>query len=425
MISPATDFDVIIIGGGPAGSCAGAALAREGLRVLITEKAEYPEYRIGESLLPNGNKIFKEIGVWEKIKAAGFIPKYGAEFETADGSKNVHNIFARGLGQTETYTYQVERPKFDALLLDHAAESGCVVDRSANITEIKRSKNKHALTSEDGRNWTSKWLIDATGRRRLLSKTWNLPYDSNPFPSRIAVYSHFTNVTRKSGKERGNIIITRLPKGGWFWTIPISENTTSVGFVSLSADLKASGLSPREWFKANLQKSEAVSKRMEGATELIDYRTTTDYSFMHEKFCGSNYFLIGDAATFSDPMFSSGVYLGLESARSAARAIIKADAKNRFLTEREQTEHTVDLKKRTQGIRHLIDTFYSDSGFAVFMNPTDKFKLFAAVNAVVAGNTKPGFSVRWRYKLFRVVCHLNKQYRLVPPALPVETQGHS
>ena len=138
---------------------------------------------------------------------------------------------------------------------------------------------------------------------------------------------------------------------------------------------------------------------------------------MYESFAGPRYLLVGDAATFSDPIFSSGVYLGLASAIAASEAIIKAEKAERPLNESEQHRYTKDLVAQTQIIRELIDTFYDDAGFAVFMNPTNKFKLFPAVNAIVAGNTRPGFNIRWRYALFRLICRLNKNYRLVPRVL--------
>jgi len=413
----ATDFDTIVIGGGPAGSSAGAKLAQAGQRVLVAEKSNFAPYRIGESLLPNGNALLKSVGAWDKIEAAGFIRKYGAEFETADGEKKVHNVFARGLNPNDDYTYQAERPRFDALLLEHAQESGCQIDQAANIVQVDSAPTHYTLHAEDGRRWTCRWLIDASGRRRILGKLWKLPSESNPYPSRIAVYNHFENVERSAGKEGGNIIITRR-NNGWFWSIPINATTTSVGFVSLSADLKDSKLKPAAWFQQNRERSPAVVQRMKDATALGEYRTTTDYSYIYQDFCGERFFLVGDAATFSDPIFSSGVYLGMESALAAAQSILKADSQRRALTAKERLQYTNELKDRTKVMRQLIDTFYDDAGFAVFMNPTDKFKLFAAVNSIVAGNTRPGFNVRWRYLLFRCICYCNKSYRLIPPVLP-------
>ena len=180
MTSASTDIDVLIIGGGPAGSCAGAALAQGGLNVRILESSGFFQPRIGESLLPNGNRLFKHIGVWEKIEAAGFVQKFGAEFETPDGSKNVHNVFAKGFIPNLDYTYQVERPRFDILLLDHAVEQGCTLDKTTEIQNALQHDDHIEVQTTDGQTWHVKWLLDASGRKRFLGKLWKLPTDENP-----------------------------------------------------------------------------------------------------------------------------------------------------------------------------------------------------------------------------------------------------
>lgn len=402
-------IDVLIIGGGPAGSCAGAALAQAGRQVRILETSDFSKPRIGESLLPFCNALFKQIGLWQKIEAAGFIRKYGAEFENADGAMRVHNIFANGYIAGLDYTYQVERPRFDRLMLDHAVEQGCQLDTSTQIESATEHPDHISLRTKDGPTLKTRWLIDASGRRQFLGKHWKLKTETNPYPSRVAVFNHFKNAARADGSEAGNIIITRQKKG-WFWQIPITADTTSVGFVSLSADLRTSKLRPNAWFAHNVEQSPVVAKRLAGAEPQGDCMTTTDYSHMFEQFCGARYFLVGDAATFSDPIFSSGVYLGLESALAATQAILHAG--DRALSQKAQSNYTDTLKQRTKIIRELIDIFYSESGFAVFMNPTDKFQLFAAVNSIVAGNTRPGFGVRWRYALFKRICRWNRNYRI-------------
>ncbi|MFP4070392.1 MAG: tryptophan 7-halogenase [Opitutales bacterium] len=227
---------------------------------------------------------------------------------------------------------------------------------------------------------------------------------------------YFEGVRRAAGREGGNIIITRLPEG-WFWQIPITGTVTSIGFVARSEAMRASGLGPGEWFDRNLAASPALRRRCAEAVAINEYRATADYSHMYRDFAGPRHFLLGDAATFSDPIFSSGVYLGLESARLAAEAILRSDGRGRGLSASAQAGYTRALKRRTRRVRHLIDAFYDDSGFAVFMNPSERFSLFAAVNSVVAGQLEPEWPVRWRYALFRFICRLNRNYRLMPNAL--------
>jgi len=407
-------LDVLIIGGGPSGSAAGAALARAGKTVRILEPSDFLKPRIGESLLPACNPLLKKIGAWETVKAAGFIRKYGAEFETADGETRVHNVFSEGLVEGQDSTFQVERPRFDRLLLQHAVGLGCELDSTSEISRVQAHPNHLELLTKAGERLQSRWLIDASGRRQFLGKHWKLATESNPYPSRVAVFNHFRKVERADGPAGGNIIITRQ-KDGWFWQIPISRETTSVGFVDLSERMRRSKTRPRAWFDLNVKNTPSLAKRLKHAEPIDDFKTTTDYAHMFEDFCGGRFFLVGDAATFSDPIFSSGVYLGLESAVAASEAIINAgDAP---LSTKSQRQYTKQLKKRTQIMRELIDIFYSDTGFAVFMAPTNKLKLFAAVNSVVAGNTRPDFPVRWRYQLFKMICRWNRHYRLAPRIL--------
>jgi len=410
MSQSETVIDALIIGGGPSGSCAGTALAQAGLNVRIIETSDFSTPRIGESLLPNGNRLFEHIGVWEKIKAAGFIQKFGAEFETPDGSKNVHNVFANGYIPNLDYTYQVERPRFDKLMLDHAVEQGCTLDTETEIKDAIQHKDYIEIQTADGQTWRVKWLLDASGRKRFLGKLWKLATDDNPYPSRVAVYNHFKDFKRAGGPEEGNIIITRM-KDGWFWQIPISKEITSVGCVSLSSDLRDSKLRPQEWFEHCVEQCPAVAERLTNAGAENEFLSTTDYSHMFHDFCGPRFFLIGDAATFTDPIFSSGVYLSMESAIAASLAISQSKG---ALSPKAQAKYTQTLKKRTAVVRELIDIFYSDSGFAVFMNPTDKFQLFAAVNSIVAGNTKLTFGLWWRYTLFKKICRWNRNYRIAP-----------
>ncbi len=407
-------YDAIIIGGGPTGSTAGAALARAGRRVLILEKADLGQYRIGESLLPNGNRILRETGVWDAVETAGFIRKHGAEFETADGRYRVLNDFSRGLVKGLDYTYQAERPRFDQLLLDHAVNCGSTLLRGRQITDIKEMEGGYSVTLDGKEELQTTWLLDASGRSRYLGRKWKLPTDPNPYPPRIAVYNHFRGAARADGPEGGNIIISRL-RNGWFWYIPISAELTSVGLVTPVEDFREGGRSPEDWFKAHLDASSAVAARMKSAEAEHDYRTVADYSHMYASFCGDRYFLLGDSAAFTDPIFSSGVYLGLESAHEAALAILKAEGAGRNrLSRHAQSRFTKRLKDRTTVIRQLIDNFYDDAGFAVFMNPTNRFNMFAAVNSIVAGNTRLNFALRWRYSLFRYICRANRNYRLVP-----------
>lgn len=416
-------FDVLIVGAGPAGCTAGVLLAKAGLSVCLVEKDVFPRFKIGESLLPAGNSVLRRIGVWDKMDEAGFIRKYGGEFVSSDGSSRLNNIFSDGLIEGMDYTYQVERSRFDQLMLDNARDHGCTIKQPCKVVDstladgywqasLVSSGEADRVTSEV----RARWLLDGSGRTAFYGKREQLAKDTLPYPKRLAVYSHFEGVKRLPSKERGgNIIITRL-KDGWFWSIPLDKDKTSVGVVSRKrqSEWKNREFSLENFFFSQVERSSYLSELLVDATPVDAFRATGDYSYSFTDYAFPQAVLLGDAAGFIDPVFSSGVYLAMRSAEMASDAIILAHQQQRRLSARECANYTRALKKNVRVMRDLIEIYYDNGKFPVFMAPTSKNKLFRAVNSIVAGNTSPGFAVWWRFKLFLLICKINKHYRLAP-----------
>ncbi|MEH6569608.1 MAG: tryptophan 7-halogenase, partial [Halioglobus sp.] len=410
--------DVLIIGAGPAGTTAAALLAEHGLKTWLVEREEFPRFRIGESLLPGGNAILKKLGVWEKMDDAGFIRKYGAEFVSADGKSRVHNIFANGLVKNLDYTYQVERSRFDSLLLDNALEKGAKLKQPCRVISVEeQAEGWLVILESQGQRIEvpSRWLLDASGRTAFLGRRLNLPEDEIPYPKRFAVYNHFTGVKRAAGKEGGNIVITRL-RDGWFWAIPIDADKTSVGVVSTrkKEEWKDPAFTPQVFFDKEIERAEFLQGLMRDAQPLDKFRVTADYTYSFSHYGGPRYLLLGDAASFIDPIFSSGVYLAMHSAAMAVDIIIAAQREGRALTAMDTKQYTRSLKKNVRVMRNLIEVYYDPRGYEVFMSPTERFKLFQSVNSIVAGTSNPGFSLRWRFRLFLLICKLSRHYRIAP-----------
>ena len=406
-------YDAIVIGAGPAGSSAGAGLARAGKKVLVVEKEKFPRFRIGESLLPAGNQYFEEIGVWEKLCAAGFVEKYGAEFYDGKTGRGIHVIFANGLFGGPPMTFQVERAVFDQVLLDHAGSCGCEVRMETRVTAASRDQNKWQIDlagAAPGRV-TADWILDASGRDAVMGRILKLPRDQLNYPKRIAIYNHFAGVPRRTDRRGGNIHIIRLP-GGWFWVIPLAEDKTSVGLVMPLDEAGGGQLrDPEGVFWRTVRETKLLPEMMEKAKPLDKYRVTADYCFCHSSFADEGLFMIGDAASFIDPIFSSGVSLACASANRAVATLLRLQRTRRPFDRREQVRFTHFMKDRVRTVRRLVESFYDPASFEIFMQPTNRWKVFPAVNAVMAGHHTLPWHSRWRFQIFLAACSINRFMR--------------
>lgn len=402
-------YDCLIAGAGPAGTSAGILLAQAGLSVLLVEKRAFPRFHVGESLIPAANHMLQRIGVWDQLHDNGFIRKYGAEFCYGDGETRVHNVFAEGLIPGYDYTFQVERSRFDALLLERAREVGCEIRQPAELTDLAEEEGGWRA-SVGGEIVNARFLLDATGRAGLLPRHFGFKPGGFDLPKRFAIYNHFRGVKRREGRDGGNIIIVRVPTG-WFWSIPLDDARTSVGLVTTNNKERQR---PQEVFAANVEQNPFMRNWMTEAEPVDDFHIEADYSFRHERMAGKNWLLLGDAAGFIDPVFSSGVYLALESARGAEAMLTGQARQSGTFSAGEIRRYEANLRDRMNVMLKLVRSFYDEAGFSVFMRPVDRFQLFPAVNSVVAGHTQRDFAVRWRFAIFRAVCRLNERMPLVP-----------
>ncbi len=414
----ATDFDVVVIGGGPAGSCAAAFARQRGLSVCIVEKEAFPRFRIGESLLPMGNAVLKAAGVWEKIESAGFVEKYGARFYLADGSAEKTVDFSKGYVGGLERTFQVERAKFDALLLEHARSLGAEVRIGTAVREVQEAKDHVSVTmGENGgavAAVTARWVIDCAGRDNLYGSEQKRAVDPARWARRAAVYAHFTGVPRAEGPRGGDTVIVRMPEG-WFWLIPIDTERTSVGLVTTTSAWRDLGVEPEELFRQTVAASPRLRELMGEAVAVQPYRVTADYSYFRKELAGARVVLAGDAAGFFDPIFSSGVYVATWSAQQAVAMIAEAQAAGRGLKDRERAGYTRRVKAHAEVFCRMITAFYDNDSFAVFMTPRPPWDLGRGLTSIVAGHARLIWPLWWRFKIFLVVCWLQKWVPLVAP----------
>jgi flavin-dependent dehydrogenase len=323
--------EVLIIGGGPAGSVVGSYLSKAGISNLIIDKAVHPRPHVGESLVTSTTRAFHDIGFLDTMEREGFVHKYGAAWHPTSARGEFAIRFAefpqRDIRQP--YTYHVDRSKFDLLLLKHAQSLGSDVIQGVGVTEVLFDDNdfaRGARISVDGRDMEleAKFVVDASGRNTLLGGQRGLR-ETDPIFRQFAVHGWFENVDRGTTESADFIHIYFIPvERGWVWQIPISETVTSVGVVAEREVFKQSRQRVPEYFRDHIQMSPDLASAMATAKQVTEYRTEADYSYSMSRFVGNGWLLLGDAARFVDPIFSSGVSIACESAKFASQSIAAA-----------------------------------------------------------------------------------------------------
>lgn len=412
----ARSCDVLVLGGGPAGSTAAILLARQGWKVTLLEKEHFPRFHIGESLLPFGNTLLQELGVWDDLVRGGFTVKPGADFHAGDGNGMLRSDFRRFLGDEFGRTFQVDRASFDHLLIRRAAAAGAEVHEGTRAEiEVLDETGVRVIAHgpEGGESWEARWLLDCTGRDAVLGRHLGLPKSDLGMEKKLAVYAHFRGVRRNDGPWEGNISIVRL-EGGWFWIIPLREGITSVGLVQPIARYREAGGVPQEVFARACAASPEMRFRMKASERASDWHTTSDYTFRHHRTAGPRWVLCGDAAGFIDPIFSSGVRVAMQSAGHAAELVGTGLREGRPLRSPEQAAYHRKFTRMTGAFLRMIRMFYDNHGFEVFISASELLGIRRAVVDVVGGNTEPSWGVRWRQELFFLICRLQRWVRLAP-----------
>lgn len=407
-------YNSIVIGGGPGGSTAGTLLAKRGQKVLLLEKEVFPRFHIGESLLPYNFPIFEELGVMAALNAAGFPKKFGAQFELADKSKWVGFVFRQGKFTKHTESMQVERAKFDHILLKNAVSNGVEVREGWTVQRVDSVENGMTVqsTGPQGQKETFRadWVIDASGRGNLTGNQENMRM-MHPALKKLAVFGHFLNVRLDPGERAGDTIVIRL-NNKWFWVIPVSADKTSVGCVMDKEEFGRWKGTPEELFNHIVQNNPAVLDRMKNAQQVDEIRVTSDFSYKNKRLYGPRLLRVGDAAGFLDPIFSSGVFIAMRSAKLAVEAI--AEAIERGSSTKPFQRYEKQVFAGMDFYWEMVEKFYTTPFMEIFMNPREKFDLPAAVNAALAGELSGNWSLRWRMRLFFLLVSIQARKPLAP-----------
>jgi len=362
-------YDVIVIGGGPAGSTVASILAREGRKVVLFEKERFPRHHIGESLMTDTYLTFERMGLLDKMKASPFVRKYSVQFANPAGKESRPFYFFEALHHESAVTWQITRAQFDLMLIEHAAEQGADVHQETQIKRVlfdgDRAYGVEALMTDGTlQTFEAPVVVDATGQSAMLSNKfgWRV---RDPKLKKAVLYSYFKDAHREPDLNGGATLVLRTPLGsnGWFWYIPLENDITSVGVVADPEYLvKGRGQDLAKIFQEEIDKVESVRRRVEGGTRVDKIYSILDYSYRSTHNAGDGFILIGDAYGFLDPIYSSGVLLALKMAELAADRIHDAFANNDFSAARlGQSQEKLD--KGIESMRKLVYAFYNE-GFS-------------------------------------------------------------
>ncbi|MEJ0008024.1 MAG: NAD(P)/FAD-dependent oxidoreductase [Steroidobacteraceae bacterium] len=373
------------------------------MRVTLVEKSRHPRFHIGESLLPMNMPIFERLGVLEQVMATGR-RKLGADFPAPnEAGYNVFR-FARTLNPGTGYAVEIRREDLDLLLFNHAAACGAETHQETEVLSVAFAADSATarLRAADGTesDLTVDYVVDASGRNTLLGTALRLKRKHDAHQS-AALFAHFAGVERRPGEDAGNISIYRFPSG-WVWMIPLPGDCMSIGAVCYPEYLRERRGSNADFLLATLQRIPGVRERIKGASLLGNLHATGNYSYKCSRMSGHLWVMVGDAFAFLDPIFSTGVYLAMNSAERAADVVAACLRE----PHRERALHRDYARFVGRGLGRLswfIFRFTSPAMLRLFAHPRDILKVEQAMVSMLAGDVFDSPRVWWRLQLFKLL----------------------
>ena len=365
------ETDVVVIGGGPAGSTAATLLAQQQLRVVLFERERFPRFHIGESLIPETYWVLKRLNMLPKMQRSHFVKKYSVQFVNAAGKLSAPFYFWDNKPHECSQTWQVVRSEFDKMMLDNAREHGVDVHEATRVVDVLFDEDRAVgvrIQREDGslHDVRTKVVVDASGQIGLIQNRFRLRV-WDPILNKGAVWTYWRGAYRDTGKDEGaTMVLQTADKSGWFWYIPLHDDIVSVGIVAPARTMLRTR-APREQIYADaVAQCPAVGDRISGATQVTGHFVTKDYSYRATQNAGDGWVMIGDAYAFLDPLYSSGVLLALRSGEMAADAIVDGLAKG------DTSGAQLGRWKATydQGVdrmRRLVCEYYDGFSFGAFV----------------------------------------------------------
>jgi len=358
-----SEYDTIIIGGGPAGSTAGALLAEKGRKVLILEKEKFPRYHVGESLMPFCYFTFERLGILDMLNERAYTNKHSVQFVTNDGKMSAPFYFFQHLDHPAATTWQVKRSEFDELMLDNARSKGAEVREETQVIDfIYEGERVVGVTAKtkggESYELRASVTVDASGRDALFQskRRWR---KRDPMLNKIAIWTLFKGAKRDPGLDEGATTVAYLDNRGWFWNIPMKDDIVSSGIVAERDYLYKDTRDPAAIFKREIENNVWIKDHLSCGEQFGEYWVTGEYSYRSEHCAADGVVLIGDAFAFLDPVFSSGVFLALKSGEMAADAI-DASLASGDVSASAFNAYGEELCSAIETMRSLVYAFYDN-----------------------------------------------------------------
>lgn len=400
----ATSCDVLIVGGGPAGSSMATLLARQGRSVVLLEKEHHPRFHIGESLLPANGPLFDALGVRDEVERIG-MRKWGVEFVSPQHGQPSFIEFGDAWDRSMPYAWQVRRSELDEILFRHAARSGARAIEGCQVRQVQFDDQGATVTAQDEggaeRVFRARFVVDASGRDTLLANQFGTKR-RNPAHNSAALFGHFRGAQRLPGKLEGNISIFWF-QHGWFWFIPLADGVTSVGATCWPHYLKTRDKPLAEFFADTIAMSPELARRLEGA-ELVDgqVHATGNYSYGSTTCQGDRWLMLGDAYAFIDPVFSSGVHLAITSAFSGAE-VVQAFLDRTAALPAARRRFEATMAKGPREFSWFIFRMTNPAMRELFMHPRNPMGVKSAVLSLLAGDIYGRTPIWWSLRMFKLI----------------------
>ena len=392
------DYDVAIVGGGPAGSAAATALARAGKSVLVLERDRFPRFHVGESLLPMSNKLFRELGLESVIEEGDYQEKHGASFISECGRQRYRIDFSFSDEVEHPVARHVTRSEFDERLLRNAESCGATVLEGVRAAEFRSDEDGVRVQYDDvdgtRTEVKSGFLLDASGRFGFLARRMGLRIPDQELRM-VAMFAHFDGVSRESGVTAGDIRVVTRADLGWWWVIPLADDRTSVGLVfPIDNDPRRKGESTQETLLRCANESSVMREILEQAKCVGEAHVEADFSYGTRAYGGERFLLLGDAGSFLDPVFSTGVELALQSGLEGAREVIGALDEQRSLSGRRLRRFEKLQRRRYAFYRRFVTHFYKPFFRDMLYGAADWPRITRAMVTALAGYDRPRLRTR-------------------------------